>query len=353
MPGPYNTKKYRKNMKTLTYADGGTDQIPMAGPFNEIIWSIKGTTDAHTLHGAGQGIARVFRRVVITSNKRGTLADFDSMIMLQLSRAFYNVGYEVDTVGGSAVDGVGGIIPIGVDADELITMTVTFGALAEMGTDLAGYTGVLRTEVAVINSPLAELYWAFRKQVIGASGVIGATATWQQPTPPVIPGFYMTGELFLTFTTDEQTAIVMALEECRVTQSDDYLIDDYVVLLQIAWNRRIYNNLTTVLLTRHIPVVTSDVTQVTLVNGAVATIAPSEMCYIYVGGKIASGQGASEYRGETEQPIPQTATPMGGAGTPIQPNEPYVGANTPGKKAKDSSSAYRSDAKVNFFNRRG
>lgn len=347
MPDAFVDKRVRKNQKFVTFAAGGSDYIPMAGPFNAIIWSIKGTTDAHTIDW--YGIERALRRVTINSNKRGLLADIDGITLYRYSLAIFNTGYKADTVGGAAIDGIGGILPLGADVDELITFQVDFGSLTDIAStaDLLGYTGILRTSVLLLNRPMAETYWAYRNQILGASGVIGGAATYQQPPPPIVPGFYLTGELFTTETTSLTTAVAMALDEIRITQADDYLVDDFVIQLQLYENSRRYFGgqaaLGADLLTRHLPVVTSDITQITVVNGATATIYPSKLMYVYIGGKIQGGA-----RPAVNEPTPMVETPQGSAGAPLpQPRRSVspVGGVQP-------SSAYRSSGTISDLMRR-
>ena len=313
-PDVYVNKRYRKNQKTLTFAAGGSDQITMSGPFDEIAWSIIGTTDAHTIDG--YGIERCLRRVQISSDKRGVLADLSGITMYRLSLAFFNTGYKVDTVGGGSLDGVGGILPFSADADELITFQCEFGSLAEIAStgDLLGFSGVLRTMCGVINDPMAKTYFGFRDQTLGASGVIGVAAIFQQPTVAPIPGMYLTGELFTTETTNLQAVPANTLGEVRITNADDYLIDEFAVNLLLVQGRRVYNAPAAgVFLVRHIPVPATDVFQVTLTNGGVATIQPSRMCYIFVGGQVSGGAS----KPTVEQPTAHVPTPQGLKPNPI------------------------------------
>jgi hypothetical protein len=324
MPGAFVNKRIRKNQKAITFAAGAQDYIPMSGPFSEIIWNIAGTTDAHTIDG--YGIERCIRRCQIQSNKRGMLADMDGITMYRLSVVLFNVGTKVDTVGGAAVDGIGGILPLGCDADELITMSIEWGALVDMCStnDLLGYTGVLRTSVTVLNEGAPSTYFAYRNQYLGASGVIGVAGVSIQPQVPTIPGFFLTGLLCTTETTSLTTAPAMALTEAKVTQADDYLVDDFVANLQLFQSKRVYNAQTVNLLLRHIPVIASDITLVQFTNGGTATIFPSKVCYIYLAGKISGG----EDQQKVHAPTPLVPTPQ--AHSPTMPQATRPSLSQPG-----------------------
>lgn len=338
MGDAFNTKRYKKVMKAIPFVAGATDSLPLCGPCNELIWECKGSTTTHTLGGNGNGLARWARRVVFISNKRGTIGDMDSAQMLDLSLQLFGVGFEVDTAAGAAAaEGCAGILPLSADADEVITMQVEFNtqvALDGGGAGSAGFAGTLRCELGVINGFSPSTYQAYRKQMLGASGVIGINAGFQQPQVPTIPGFYLTGELLATYTTNQAANEVMVLNEVRVTQSDDYLIDDFVGLLVLNQSRKRYGvsvnaaGAVRSLLLRHIPVTASDVTNVFVTNAGVATINPSNILYIYLGGRI-SGEGVTAaYRSETELetnviPTPQNKTPLAGT------VQPYAGAGAP------------------------
>jgi len=171
--------------------------------------------------------------------------------------------------------------------------------------------------------------------IVGVSiPFLGAAAGFQQPQVPTIPGFYLTGELLATYITNQATNETMVLDEVRVTQSDDYLIDDFVGLLVLNQSRKRYGvsvnagGAVRSLWLRHIPVTASDVTNVFVTNGATATITPSNILYVYVGGRI-SGEGVTaSYRSESELetnviPTPQNKTPLAGT------VQPYAGAGAP------------------------
>jgi hypothetical protein len=211
---------------------------------------------------------------------------------------------------------VGGILPFSADADELITFQVEFGALAEIAStgDLLGFSGVLRTMCGVLNDPMAKTYIGYRDQTLGASGVIGVAGIFQQPSVAPIPGMYLTGELFVTESVNLQTAAVMLLSDIRITNADDYLTDENVTNLLLVNGRRIYGTPTAGdLLVRHIPVPATDVFQVTVTNGGTATIQPSRMCYIFLGGQVSGGAGKEK----VSEPMPYVPTPQGMKPNPI------------------------------------
>jgi len=332
MMGQYNLKRYRRVQKTWTFAAGGGDQIPLVGPFNELIWTILGTTDAFTLDVPPAGLGRWASQIQFISNKRGNLGFIDSMSMLALAYAMFNTHHFQQTVGGGAGDGCGGILPLGCDFDEIITMNIVGGTFADMSQtgDLAAYTGVLRCTLGVLNTPNAGTYWAYYTQPLGANGVIGIGAGFQQPVPAQFPGFLAVGEAFICFITNLQTATDFRyLAQVRTTSGDDALVDDFTLNLALIQKRHVFGGhtglfgvaaggiqgCTCIGLTRHIPVPVTDSFLVFLTNGAAATIFPSRMVYIYQGG-ILSNQGENPTKPTANVPVPEAATPQGH----LQPN---------------------------------
>ena len=150
-----------------------------------------------------------------------------------------------------------------------------------------------------------------RNAYLGQSGVIGIAGVSIQPQVPTIPGFFLTGEMVTTETTSLTTAPAMALTEAKVTQADDYLIDDFVVNLQTYQSFRVYNNQTANLFLRHIPIIASDITLVQFTNGGTATIFPSKLCYVYIAGKISGGENQPKVSVSTPTvPNPNSRSPQ-------------------------------------------
>jgi len=324
----YNLKRYRRVMKTITWNAGGSDQIPLVGPFNELIWSIIGTTDAHTVDAFPAGIGRFARTIQFVSNKRGLIGQMDSMSMLALAYGMFNTWIWVDTVGGAAVDGCGGVLPLAADFDEIITMNVTFGTYEDMCStdDLTAFTGVLRCTLGVLNVQNAGTYWAYYTQALGVNGVIGVGAISQQPVASVFPGFLSVGECYMVEHTSRVTAFdFRGLAEVMTTAGDDHLVWDYVLQLALIQKRHVFgghtgttagiNGCTCIGLVRHVPVVTSDAYLTALTGGAAATILPSRMVYIYQGG-IVSNMGENPTKPDVNVPTLEETTVQGH----LQPN---------------------------------
>jgi hypothetical protein len=358
--GQYNLKRYRKVLKTITWAAGGGDQIPLVGPFNELIWHILGTTDAHTVDAFPAGVGRFAAQIQFVSNKRGNIGMVDSMSLLGLAYGMFNTWHWQDTVAGVADDGCGGILPLGADFDEIITMNVTFGTLEDMcsADDLVGYTGVLRCTLGVLNTPMAGTYWAYYTQQLGVAGVVGIGAGAQQPPASVFPGFLSVGECFMVEHTSRVTAFdFRGLAEVRVSSADDLLVDDYTLPLALIQKRHVMgghggttagiDGHTCVGLTRHVPVVTNDSYLVHVVGGAAATILPSRMVYIYQGG-IVSHEGDNPTKPDVGVNTPSQPTIQGH----LQPNVGSSGVGTMQTGYRDVGSASSSMTK-SLFQRRG
>jgi hypothetical protein len=235
--------------------------------------------------------------------------------------------YYSDTVGGAAtaIDGMAGCLPMGCDADESLNFAFTFGALIDMCStnDLAGYAAIVRMSSNVINQSLAGTYWAYRGGLLNGTGVVGIGAAFQQPLIPVIPGFYLTGEVFTPLTVITTAPASLNLAQLQIYQNNDPIVDDFVIQVIAKQRRRVYGAIATHLYVRHIPLMNNDATIVAGVNGAAATIAPSRVTYIYIGGEVSKGAvaptvqvpsgGASGSQGAgIPQPVKQNVGPAAG-----------------------------------------
>jgi len=294
--------RVRRVTKTYTYAAGGTDQITVVGPCTEVVIHAYGTADAKTLEPSA-GIVALVSRFVVQTNKRGTIWDMMGTEMEAMSLTMFGGTQKNDTLAGSARDGWSWVLPLTLDPGEMATCTITWGAVTDCASDLAGWTGVLRMAV-VIQQP--KSYFAFRGQVLGASGVIGVGAQYTQPQIPIIPGFALCGGLVnsaITNATTIVTNLTWTPAQILLSHGDDYLIDALYESLRainlaqlgmggfdeagvqltarygIPWH---------MLAWRHTPVANNDSTQLTITNGATATFGPhhSRVAYIYISGAI-------------------------------------------------------------------
>lgn len=320
----YNYRVRRVN-KTYTFAAGGTDQITVVGPCTEVVIHMYGTTDAHTLEPSA-GIVAAISRFVVSTNRRGTIWDMMGTEMEALSLQMFGGTQKTDTAGGYARDGFTWVLPLTLDPGEMATCTITFGALTDVASDLAGWTGVLRLSV-VIQQPRS--YFAFRGQVLGASGVIALNAQYTQPQIPIIPGFALCGGAVNSAITDA-TTIVTALTwtpaQILLSHGDDYLIDSFyealrgITLAQLGMGGFLEAGTQAVsrygipwhmVAWRHTPVANNDSTQLTITNGATATFGPhhSRVAYVYVSGAITK---------DAAIPVPATKE-VGGQVTLAQP----------------------------------
>jgi len=289
--GQFNTSRLRRAFKTIAWAAGGADFIAITGPADELVISWFGTADNHTIDIVG--MARAVANLTITSSKRGQVCNISGISLHALFESLWGEGYYyTDTVGGSAADGMSGVMPIGCDADESLNLAFTFGTLAQIAStgDLAGYAANVRVSARVINRPVAGTYWAFRDALLNGTGVLGIAAQGTQPLAPVIPGFYLTGETFTCLTANLQTAMSpITLAQVHIYQGEDPIVDDFTIQL-IAEHWRTLNNgragFMNVLGVRHAPVPNNSATVVAATNGGVATIFPSQVLYIYIVGQI-------------------------------------------------------------------
>lgn len=298
----FDRKRYRPIPATLNSAApggaglglGGRANVSVAGPFNEVAFAFAFTSDAHTVDGAGAGgLARAFMELQINSTKCGMVAQMDSMTLYMMSSLYFNTAAYTDQNG--AAETMYCLLPLGVDADESVNIAVTFGNAVDMCStaDLgaAGCTAVVVTLSVELLPGNPETYYAYRVQPLGASGVIGVNGIVQQPTPPVVPGYALCKEMYVTETVSRVTACGLALANIRLNQSDDEIINIATPTLQnMNTSHKGFLARNGYVMTEHTPLQNNDATILTLTNGGVATILPSEMLYVYMAGKVtASG----------------------------------------------------------------
>jgi hypothetical protein len=326
MVDAYYSKRQRRVQKTITYATGATDQIVVVGPCSELTIGVRGVTDAFTPDMDAVGLRRIISRLVISSNLRGQIGDLSGISLGAIQRSFFGppcfenadptdalatrltasiVGNSASihqTTGGSAggFDGWEVTFPFGIESGEICTFTYTMGTLVEMAvaTNLAGYTGIIRMTVS-LDHP--KTFWAYRRQDLGAAGVIGVAGVSYQSMAPLVPSFAMVGGVITALITDKTAAanVEHPLASLLVTISDDYLIDDQAHMIRRTMGRRIYGNIHTAYLPyRHTPCANDASYQVAITNGATATIHPSEIVYLYQSGVIAkTGMGITPAAG--------------------------------------------------------
>jgi hypothetical protein len=271
---------------------------------------MRGTTDSHAVDTIG-GILMALRRVVLNSDKRGSIWDLSGIGLDLISRSWFNTAAKTDTTGGSTNDGFDMYIPCGVDAGELAQIQIQFGVvtvdLASTG-DLAGYTGIVQLAIEM-GQP--DTYFAYREVDLGASGVIGINGRYTQPPIPVIPNFALIGGFAICNVTNRTTALAETLSEIILQQADDYLLDVLLAHSKTYMGTRIYNALPVGYQAwRHAPVANDAATQLTLINGATATVY-GKVVYAFQSGLISKG-------GLT---VGQSSTPgTGASGAVAQPN---------------------------------
>lgn len=295
--------RIRRVIKTYTFAVGGSDQITVVGPCTEVAITAYGTADQHILEPSA-GIIALLSRFVVQTNRRGTIWDMKGTEMEALSLCMYGGQQKNDTAAGTAADGWSWVLPLTLDPGEMATCSITWAAATtDASSDLTGWTGVLRMAV-VIQQPRS--YFAFRGQVMGASGVIALDADYTQPQIPIIPGFALCGGLTNTAITNCTTIVTnLTRTPARIllTHGDDYLIDaPYDALRAINLAQLTVTGFLEagtqlsarygipwhMLHWRHTPIANNDSTQLTITNGPTATFGPhmSRVAYIYISGLI-------------------------------------------------------------------
>jgi len=325
---PYTQSALRQNLSTASFvAGGGITPIVLAGPFDEIVLSLRGTTDAHTV--SILGMWRAIAQLLATSSKRGALlSNITGVHLSALSRGMFNTAAPTDSVGGAANDGWDAIIPLACDADETITIAGTWGALADMaGGDLAGYTGILRAHVRQRADGDPKTYFMYVGQDLGALGVVGVTTRVEQQALVAIDGYALVAEAIVAEVTSVATALAdNTITRLEIQQGQVPLIDALTPALVIERVKAfgaasaagyVYNP--------HVPLQVNAATKVAVTGGATATIAPSAIAYVYQSGVVSDRD-----RLAIDTPAPGTTGGTQGANAPALAVQRTV---TPGRGA--------------------
>lgn len=310
LPDAYVSKRIRKVQKTIAFVAGGSDQMVVVGPCDEVVIGVRGTTGAGgTVPVDCLGLRRALSKLEINSNVRGTVGNITGISLGAVQRCTFgptafeqgssaimtvtNLGAPIagnsaackQVTGGAAGDGWEVVLPFGIDSGEICTFTFTMGTLAETGGQ-ASYSGVFRMTVSLAQP---KTYWAYRTQSLGVAGVVGATSPFTQPLAPVVPSFAMVGGIITAIIADTTSIanVRPGLDTLLVTVADDYLIDDKVEQIRAMMGRRIFGIIPSWHTPyRHVPVA-NDASYLVQFVTATATIAPSEIVYLYQSGVIA------------------------------------------------------------------
>lgn len=303
----YNDRVRRVN-KTITWAASITDQITVVGPTNRLIITCKGTNTGGTTLEPSGGYPNAFQRILVNTNRRGTIWDISGIEAELISSTFYNAERKNEVAAATAETGVNWVLPLSLDPGEMATITITTGALADIGAAITAWTGAVIRATVVIRQP--KTYWGFRAQVLGAAGVVGASTAFTQPQIPIIPGFALCGVGLNIALTSATTIVTAALFPETATflmsHGDDYLIDADVAAIRALMTARAgaggylaagtspvnYGIPWHMVMSRFTPVANNDSTQFTYRNCATASIDAqiSKVCYVYVTGMITDDQ---------------------------------------------------------------
>jgi len=331
----YFEKRTRRVQKQITMAcltGASQDTLTIVGPCTDLVISVRNTgTDAYTPNAQGVGVENYITRLTASSNIRGTLIDCGGEVLVGFSRSIFNTAAPDNTSG--AEQGFEVNIPMGLDAGELCTITVSWPLVVaatpsaicvtgDMGA--AGYTNPVFRATVVLGQP--STYWAIRESPLGAAGVATANVRSQQPQIPIVPNFALVGVLAIMAQTALTTVLTDAtLGEMIMVQGDDYLLDDFCRNIKCFHGTRMYNAIPAgMLFARFTPVANDQSTQLVFIVNT-TTIAQSQVGYLYQSGKITSGGisvAAPQYQagisGEVSMQQPQRALPQIAPGPPLK-----------------------------------
>jgi len=318
-----NRKKYLRIPKTIPFDLGATNYIQLSGLFNQLNFSLRGTiTRSAVGTSAGKDILEAIERLEINSSIHGKLCDIDGSQLYFISRSLFATTSFTSVGTGTTVEKVGyeAALPFSCDENESLTITVTWtSSFARMGTNITSYTGVLRVNAEMLPYR-PELKFAYRKQIMGASGVIGANVTYSQPTIPIIDGFLLNNVILETrAVVGASTVWVDTIDRIELTHgAGNYIIDEKNEVLKMIAGIEIFkaldDGITRIMFN---PFQHSAETLLNIINGGTATTSGSQILYQYVNVRAVV---------PTPPPIP---TPPALVPTPAPAPTPPIIAPTP------------------------
>jgi len=283
-----NRKRYLRIPKTIPFDLGATNYIQLSGLFNQLNFSLRGTiTRSATGTSANKDILEAIERLEINSSIHGKLCDIDGSQLYYLSRSFFATKKYTSVGSALSVPSVGfeAGLPFSCDENETLTITATWlPSFDRIGTNITGYTGVLRINAEMLPYR-PELKFAYRKQILGANGVIGANITYSQPTIPIIDGFLLNNIIIETrAVVGASTVWTDTIDRIELTHgAGNYIIDEKNEILKMIAGMEIFDALddgiTRIMFS---PFQHSAETLLNVINGGTATTSGSQILYQYI-----------------------------------------------------------------------
>jgi hypothetical protein len=256
-----------------------------------LVFDIQGSVTATGGVAAGRGIVESIARVQLSSRRNGILGILSGEELYNLGLMFFpGAARKDETEAGGGTAGFTLLLPLYATADDLVRVTIEFGALADFHTTATAYTGTVRVAGVYESSPPQFLAYYRHFDI----GVITASGTFQ-----VIPDIVrdaknveMMGVYLETYTGTLDVTPDDALDRVELKFNTETILDMQQRTVKSVWQgfeTYISAALSTGGLTTqaglhlipHSPIVNNEATVLTLINGTTATIAGSQGVFLY------------------------------------------------------------------------
>lgn len=280
-------KRYLRAQKTLTFTAGGSDNIVFSGRTNQLNFSLRGDVSrSGTGAVTGKDCLNFMAQMKIDSNLYGTVFTGDGAEAYALSRVTRNSGAFTTCGTATSVTGVGWemSLPISCQSGETLTINVTWGALLSAGTLITAFTGVLKLDTEILPDGVEpEVHHAFRHHNLGASGVIGGSASYSLAPIQSLDRFQLCG-FVIEVNTSAIGTFTNALSSIILTNgAGTYILDEVADLLRHIFGLEIFTTLPTgMYLVTFEPFNHSAETVLTLTNGSTPTVAGTQCLAVYI-----------------------------------------------------------------------
>lgn len=272
---------YNQVPKTLTYGTPDTISVP-AGNFNAIQMLLNGTVTATSGADAEHGTKCAINLVTFRSQKQGIIAVLNGVELYYISLMFGVAPPTVDSGSGGGAAKSMYCIPICVDREDTLYIDVTWNTLATFHSTATAYSGVLSVVPDFIpDFPMVAV--KYRRKDLGAGGVVGANATAVE-IPQVLAGFDLFGFMAIQNTSAKGT-LTDAFSDYQLEHHHGYPIGqplDALHLRYITSREDHLAHVTGIDIQRFAPIHNNEGTQLTITNGATATVDLTSIVWFYV-----------------------------------------------------------------------
>lgn len=271
--------------QTVTYGTNGVITVPR-GNYNLIQLQVTGTTTATAGADANHGTMDTVSQITFDSENQGQIGQFNGPELYYLGLMFGITPPITNCGTGGGTSSCSWFLPIWIDSNDTLKISVEWAALANWHSSATAYTGVMTCVPDFIpDMPTAEL--RYRRKQLGAAGVVGAAASLPEVPQPV-KGFNLFGFMCIMSDTAKGT-LGDHFSTYQLEHNHGIPIGNPINATHIrdAEARDIGAAHTTGIdFCRFAPINNDSGTVLTITNGATATVDYTRIVYMYVSENI-------------------------------------------------------------------